>query len=253
MPRAPRDYQERFVTRGAGYDDAMVHLPNARDEEFAFALGLLEPVRGEHIADIPSGGGYLADHLPPGVRHLAVDSADAFARRCHDRGATTVMADLRGSCFRTGSIDAVCSIAGIHHEPDLDGLLTSWFSLVRPGGRIVVCDVIAGSAVATFLDGFVGAHNGIGHDGFFLGDDLVERAGAAGFTGARVTDGSYHWWAPDADALGAYAMELFGLSGVTRAEVVAAAAAGPGVDTDAGRVGLRWGLRGLVAVRPGAA
>src|SRR5690606_41376630 len=59
------------LLRGNAYHEACRRWPHARDAEFHAAL---EPVRleaGATLLDAPSGGGYLADHLPGGVRHLA--------------------------------------------------------------------------------------------------------------------------------------------------------------------------------------
>ena len=165
-------YQELFDSRGAGYDDAMARWPSARDEEFAFAIDLAGPVAGERMLDVPAGGGYLAERLPDGVEYLALETAPSFAARCRARGLDVVEAPLDGSTLPAGSVDVVVSIAGVHHEADLGALLGAWRRLLRPGGRVVVADVAVGVSVATFLDGFVGRHNGVGHAGTFLGPDV---------------------------------------------------------------------------------
>ena len=58
-------YSEIFDQRGAAYHHAMALCPNARDAEL---LAVLEPLarRPGLLCDMPSGGGYLAAHLPPG-------------------------------------------------------------------------------------------------------------------------------------------------------------------------------------------
>lgn len=251
MPSPPSDYRERFDERGAGYDDAMAHWPTARDEEFAFALGLTELRSGSRVLDVPAGGGYLADHLPVGVRYQALEVASSFAERCRGRGLAVIEGDLLGSSLPAASFDVVMSVAGLHHEPDLAAVLTQWRRLLRPGGHVVVVDVAEGSAMAAFLDGFVGRHNTVGHEGVFLGTDIDVTAKGAGYIDAAVIDGEYHWWFDDERSLGHYCKALFGLTGPTWEHVVDAARQGLGIDeAEDGRVGLRWGLRGLVAVSP---
>jgi len=135
-------YQELFDSHGAGYDDAMARWPSARDEEFAFAIDLAGPVAGERMLDVPAGGGYLAERLPDGVEYLALETAPSFAARCRARGLDVVEAPLDGSTLPAGSVDVVVSIAGVHHEADLGALLGAWRRLLRPGGRVVVADVV---------------------------------------------------------------------------------------------------------------
>src|SRR5262249_25116651 len=147
------------------------------------------------LVDVPAGGGYLRDHLPPGVEAIAVEESEAFAQRCRARGIDAVVCSLQAEDEPAEVADVVVSVAGTHPTPGKAGLLRAWRRLLRPGGRLVVADVVTGSAEARFLDGFVGHHNGQGHDGWFLGDDLLDVALGVGFTHGRVADGSYHWWA----------------------------------------------------------
>jgi SAM-dependent methyltransferase len=243
-------YGRRFDLGGASYDDAMVDQPDARREEFAFVVDLLDPVAGERILDLPAGGGQLAAHVPAGIAPIAVESAASFLERCRARGLTVVESDLAGSAIASAGAEAIVSVAGIHHEPDHAALLRAWRRLLVPGGRVVLADVVAGSAVAEFLDGFVADHHPLGHVGTYLGTDLADVARRAGWVDVEVTDGAYHWWFADDEALEDYAVTLFGLHDVPRGAVVAAAEAGPGLDRVDGRVGLRWGLRALTARTP---
>lgn len=226
----------------------MARWPSARDEEFAFAIDLARPVAGERVLDVPAGGGYLADRLPEGVDYLALETASSFASLCRTRGLDVVEAPLDGSTLPANSVDVVVSVAGVHHEADLAALLMAWRRLLRHGGRVVVADVALDSAVALFLDGFVGRHNVVGHEGTFLGPDLRSIAARAGYHDVDVVDADYRWRFDDEDALGRYCAALFGLSGCTVADVVEAARQGPGIESSPdGSVSLRWGLRGLVA------
>ncbi|MGI8755722.1 MAG: class I SAM-dependent methyltransferase [Acidimicrobiales bacterium] len=244
-------YAELFEERGSTYDDAMARWPTARSEEFGFVLGLAQPQPGERLYDIPAGGGYLAEHLKPDVVYTAIEVSASFAQRCRVRGVDVVEGDLQAASLPAECADVVVSLAGVHHEPHLAGLLSAWHRLLRPGGRLVVADVAAGSAVATFLDGYVGDHNGVGHRGGFLGPEVGRMVEEAGFVDVEVVDRHYHWWCEDALALGRYCKALFDLKAPPPAEVLAALVDGPGVDHDIdGNVGLRWALRAVVGQRP---
>ena len=246
----PGGYQEIFDERGRGYDDAMRRWPHVRDEELAFAASLARVRAGDRVLDVPAGGGYLDAHLPDGAVLTSVEPSRSFAARSRARGLVVVESPLSADAVPAGSVDVLVSIAGIHHEPDHDALLAAWRRPLAAGGRLAVADVAAGSPEARFLDEFVGRHNGEGHAGCYLGDDLGERAEAVGYTDVAIVDGRYHWWAATLDELAAFCAGLFGLSGVTGDEVGAALVGRLGVDRDGDRVGLRWGLRGLVATSP---
>lgn len=244
---ADSGYRDTFDARGGRYDEAMRRWPSVRDEEFAFVLGLAAPRPGETLVDVPSGGGYLAGHLPAGVEVIAVEVAEEFVERGREHGVATYASGLEAAGLPAACADAVVSVAGLHHEDDHGALLSAWRRLLRPGGRLVAADVVAGSAEAVFLDGFVGEWTSTGHAGHYFGDDLAQIGERAGLTDITVHDGRYHWWAPDEAALAGFCASLFGLDGVTADQVLAALDAGPGITREAGRVGLRWGLRAIVA------
>lgn len=244
-------YGANFAERGAGYDDAMTSQPRARDEEFGFVVGLTGVRPSDRVIDIPSGGGYLARYLPAGVDYVAVECSSSFAARGSERGLTVVEGDLDGTFLPARCADVVVSVAGVHHEDDPVALLDSWRRLLRPGGRLVVADVAADSAVASFLDDYVGKHNGIGHVGRYLPPDMERRARDTGYVDVRIVDGAYHWWFPDEEALGRFCIALFGLERVAPSHVIEAARRTLGFDAAPdGGVGLRWGLRAVVASAP---
>ena len=76
-------YDEIFNKRGNAYHEAMRLAPLARKKEFEIALSGAEIVDGDVLCDLPSGGGYLADHLPRDLklRYIAIDPAEVFARK----------------------------------------------------------------------------------------------------------------------------------------------------------------------------
>lgn len=244
-------YEDIFDARGGRYDDAMRQWPTVRDEEFSFVLDLVDLRAGETLVDVPSGGGYLAERVPDGVTVIAVEASEAFVERGRQQGVRAVAAGLRAEGLAGGSADAVLSLAGMHHEDDHDELFGAWARLLRPGGRLVAADVVAGSAEAVFLDGFVGEWTSTGHAGRYFGADLAALAEAGGLVDVAVVDGRYHWWAATDEELAAFCTRLFGLEGVTGHQVLAALERGPGLDREDGRVGLRWGLRAVTGRVPG--
>ncbi|MGN6694388.1 MAG: class I SAM-dependent methyltransferase [Aquihabitans sp.] len=240
-------YREVFEARGGKYDDAMRRWPHVRDEEFGFVVDLAQPLAGEILVDIPSGGGYLGGHLPEGVELIGVEVSDGFIERSGDDEEIVVASGLEAAGLPSASADAIVSIAGMHHEDDHGALFAAWRRILKPGGRLVAADVVTGSAEAEFLDGFVGEWTSTGHAGHYFGDDLARLGTDAGYAEVEVVDRRYHWWAADEAALAAFCTSLFGLEDVTPDLVLEALESGPGLTREDGRVGLRWGLRALVA------
>ena len=245
-------YQDIFEVRGRRYDDAMRRWPSVRDEEFGFVLDLARPMAGEVLVDIPSGGGYLADHVPAGVEVVAVDVADSFVERSRGRGIEAIRGDLTGDALAPGCADLVVSVAGMHHTEDHGELLGAWHRLLKPGGRLVAADVVEGSPEARFLDGVVGPWTSTGHAGSFFTGETAALATAAGYRDVRTVDDRYHWWADEEDQLAGFCAELFGLEDVALPDVLAALEDGPGITRGGdGRVGLRWGLRAVLGTSAG--
>lgn len=226
----------------------MASWPNVRDEELALAVELVAARPGDLVLDVPAGGGYLAARFPAGVEVIGVDASVAFTVAGRRRSLLAVRAEAGMLPFGEATIDVVVSLAGVHHEEDLGLLLSEWRRVLVDGGRLVLIDVAIASAEARFLDGFVARWNGVGHRGRYLGDEVSELVSAAGFDVTAEADVRYHWWADDLSELIGFCTTLFGLRGVDPAGVGEVISDVLGVDHDPdGRVGLRWGLRSVVA------
>jgi SAM-dependent methyltransferase len=238
-------YSEIFAERGAAYHRAMAECPNARDAEFRAALNPLAG-RSGLLCDMPSGGGYLARHLADDWRYVGVDPSDDFVRAC-PVGVECVLADITGVPLNDASVDAIVSLAALHHEPDLPAVFQEMRRLLKPGGRAVIADVAAGTPVGAFLNGFVDANNPMGHDGHFLDERTAGLIKQAGFTIAddRLVDKP--WTFASLGEAGEFCRQLFWMPQLSADEVAAAMEREIGFDLIDGRLHLRWALRRIVA------
>src|SRR5207253_10810367 len=173
-------YSEIFAERGAAYHHAMAQSPRARDAEFRAVLKPLAGMPDGLLCDLPSGGGYLAGHLRPGMRYVGVDPSHDFIEAC-PAGLDRVQADIASVPLPDASVDSIVSLAALHHEPDLPAVFREMRRLLRPGGRAVIADAAVRTPPARFLNGFVDANNPMGHDGHFLDERTAGLIEAAGF------------------------------------------------------------------------
>jgi SAM-dependent methyltransferase len=237
-------YAEIFAERGAAYHQAMAACPHARDAEFR---AVLEPLAGREglLCDMPSGGGYLAAHLPEGMRYVGVDPSDDFVRAC-PVGTECIKAQITSVPLADGSVDAIVSLAALHHEPDLPAVFREMRRLLNSGGRAVICDVAAGTPPATFLNGFVDANNPMGHDGRFLDERTAGLIENAGFAIADDQLVEMPWAFDSLAEAGEFCRQLFWMPKLTPDEVAAAMAREIGFDMIGGRPHLCWALRRIV-------
>jgi SAM-dependent methyltransferase len=240
-------YAEAFDRRGSSYDRAMRRHPAARDLEFRQVVERARLAPGMSLGDVPAGGGYLARHLPAGVRWLGHEPCVSFRQGGGAHGGAVGGLPLLPLPWPDGALDRVLSLAGVHHQPDKLPFHREVRRVLSPGGLYVLSDVAEGSPVSRFLDGYVGSHNSTGHHGFYLSGSLRGELEASGF---RVLDDeqvAFTWNCPSRGELARFCSLLFDLRPEGEAGLLEAADAILGiVDFPDGGVGLRWSLRTVV-------
>ena len=131
------------VTSGSGFDQLRDRL-----------LAIADPGVADACVDLGAGTGFVALELAPLVDSVvAVDispvMAQSLAGRATQAGLENVrteVADLRAFQLPTGSADLVVSSYALHHLRDEDkrALAAKAARWLRPGGRIVVADMMFG-------------------------------------------------------------------------------------------------------------
>ena len=232
-------YADTFEKRGHPYDLAMQRFPDSRNQEFERLFDSIEMQHVHHVLDLPSGGGYLARHLPSHCLLSSVDPSQPFHTSDEIR-----YIDLENLMLPDESYDLVVTLAALHHVDNKAGFLTGVGKALTPRGYCCFADVAAGSGISDFLDDFAGKYNGTGHKGDYLDIDapfpglfdqqcmqLVEQA-------IRPCP-----WVFDSEQdMVVFCRLLFGLQQVADHEILAALKHYVGVDVSDEKVQLNWEL-----------
>ncbi len=141
-----RTKSQEFFTSSAGQWDRL------REELFGSIfhlhalLGLLDP--DWVVGDLGCGGGQVAETLAPCVRRvIAVDDSAAMLQAARRRLRERDDVELRRGRLEAlpiddGELDAAACVLVLHHVPDPGRALAEAARVLRPGGRLLVVDML---------------------------------------------------------------------------------------------------------------
>ena len=121
----------------------------------ASALAWLEPLDPDMIVlDVACGAAHAAEQAAPHVRQVVgIDLTPSLlelgADRLHEAGINNVLLQLGNAAelpFVDDSFDLVVCRGALHHFLDPGGAVVEMARVCRPGGRVVVADMVAPNA-----------------------------------------------------------------------------------------------------------
>ncbi|WP_330924157.1 class I SAM-dependent methyltransferase [Candidatus Sororendozoicomonas aggregata] len=232
-------YTDTFQQRGHPYDLAMQLFPHSRDQEFKGLFDLLNTRHVKNVLDLPSGGGYLSQHLPDHCRFYSADPSQPF-----HTSDTIKPVDLENLDLPAESFDLVISLAALHHIDNKEGFLASVAQSLTANGYACFADVAAGSGISHFLDDFAGLRNGTGHRGVYLQVD-TPFPGSAGITDLHLLEQAVKpcgWLFNNEQDMVYFCRLLFGLNAVDDQDIYNALNTYVGFKTTNAGVELKWEL-----------
>ena len=168
---------------------------------------------GDVILDLGSGAGldaFLAAHeVGPTGRVIGVDMTAEMVERARENalkvGATNVefrLGEIEHLPVSDASVDAIISNCVINLSPDKPAVFAEAFRVLKPGGRMVVSDLVLTAPIPSDVRHSVEAYVGC-VAGAAMKDEYLWMMGAAGFRDIEVVEersygdatvfGGYEW------------------------------------------------------------
>jgi len=245
-------YKEIFDVRAHKYHLAMKLAPSARDEEFLNSIAVLKTQKNlkkdDVIIDIPSGGCYLKKYLPSEINYIACEESESFIKQSeYDKNIQVeYFQDNLLTQIKSNSIDALFSIAGLHHNPNLKKLFTEISRVLRRDSFAVIADVCKGSKQDYFLNQFVDQNSSFGHKGMFIDEKIIDDLKASFLEVIADEICEYYWHFVDEEKMVLFCRNLFGIDKASDEKILEAIKSYLGVKYVEGKVSMNWSLRNIL-------
>lgn len=147
MPRAtlakrPDDVSAMFDQAARRYDLTNTLLSAGRDRMWRTRTREALALRpGERCLDVACGTGVSTEALArSGATVVGIDRSPGMVRRGAHRPVTLRVGDALSLPFADAEFDAVTIVFGLRNVVDVPAALREMARVVRPGGRLVVCE-----------------------------------------------------------------------------------------------------------------
>ncbi len=173
-------------------------------ESANLGLGCGNPValaslkEGETVLDLGSGAGLdcflAANRVGTKGRVIGVDmtpemieKAKENAQKGNYKNVEFRLGEVENLPVADGSIDIVVSNCVINLSPDKRGVFREAFRVLKPGGRLMISDIVLLKELPDFIKNSVEAYIGC-LSGAMMRDEYLGAIGAAGFQEVRIID-----------------------------------------------------------------
>jgi len=189
------------VSKAIGYtDEELASAPEGAN----LGLGCGNPtalaslVEGETVLDLGSGAGFdcflAAQKVGDTGKVIGVDMTPEMIEKARKNAQMSNCANVE---FRLGeienlpvadnSVDVIISNCVINLSPDKERVFRDAFRVLKPGGRLMVSDIVLLKALPDFIRESVAAYVGC-IAGAMLKDDYLAAIGKAGFQDVKILE-----------------------------------------------------------------
>ena len=205
------DYDIVFQKRAGDYNYATQTYPNVLSNELSTAASMVDAKPNEVIVNIPGACEDISKYLPDSVIYKPYETNKTFSL-------------LRGIPYSANfeipendnSVDKVISLASLHHSTDDERRVfyKTVYRCLKPGGKLIIGDVLLGSPQDKWLNEFVNKYNG--HNGKFWSEEDKELM--VGFS-VKTEMKHYPWAFSSQTEMIDFCKHLFGLKNASDSEI----------------------------------
>ena len=192
------------ISRKIGYSDEEI---KSAPQGANLGLGCGNPValaslaEGETVLDLGSGAGFdsflAANKVGQSGKIIGVDMTpemiDKARANAQEGGYKNVefrLGEIENIPAADNSVDIIISNCVINLSPDKKRVFSEAFRVLKPGGRLMVSDVVLLKELPNFIRESVAAYVGC-ISGALIKDDYLETIGEAGFQEVKIIDEAY--------------------------------------------------------------
>jgi len=163
-------------TRGKNYKKANEEMPLVRKSEIDLMLKNINAQKGEAIVDFGCGNGVVTYSLAKQVgtkgKIIALDNSKEILKdllkKKNLKNIETGLLHSERIPLPANSVNAVVTLANLHHIPNKEIIFKEFARILKNGGRLVIGDVADKTNVQKYFDGPVDRFCSTGHKHRYL-------------------------------------------------------------------------------------
>ena len=210
------DYLESFNKRGNEYKYAIDNYIYIIENEFKEINNLINFENEISIVNI-AGGVPINLYFPSEIKinYIPLEINEKLSQIYNYQLVKNNNLELSSE-----SIDYVTLITFLHHYTDNERieLYNECKRVLKPGGKLIIADVIKDSKQDRFLNGFVNQYNSSGHNGIFFNQLDIEDLNMFNYSEYRKN--TYYWISNNLEELCDFFRNLFGLDLASDSDII---------------------------------